>query len=49
VGSSVSSIIKEASKLINDKNAYELMASKKNPYGDGTASKKILNQLKKIS
>ena len=49
VGSSVSSIIKEASKLINDKDAYELMASKKNPYGDGTASKKILNQLKKIS
>lgn len=49
VGSSVSSIIKEASSLISDKEAYEFMASKKNPYGDGTASKKILDQLKRIS
>ena len=49
VGSSVSSIIKEASSLISDKDAYEFMASKKNPYGDGTASKKILDQLKRIS
>jgi UDP-N-acetylglucosamine 2-epimerase (non-hydrolysing) len=49
IGSSVSSIIDEASNLIDDKTAYQSMANKKNPYGDGTASTKILNQLKKIS
>ena len=34
-----------ASKLLSDKSAYEEMAHAANPYGDGTASERIVNCL----
>ena len=48
VGSSISNIINEASNLIDNRENYKLMTEIKNPYGDGTASKKIVEHLKKI-
>lgn len=35
-------IYKEANRLINDDDAYEIMSNAKNPYGDGHASEKII-------
>ena len=49
VGSSISNIITEASNLIDNKESYKFMTQIENPYGDGTASKKIVEHLKKIS
>ncbi|MEA1974079.1 MAG: UDP-N-acetylglucosamine 2-epimerase (non-hydrolyzing) [Bacillota bacterium] len=39
-------IFKEADKLINNKDAYQKMSNAINPYGDGTASEKIVNAIK---
>ena len=41
VGADSSRIINETRKLIENKVIYDKMASAKNPYGDGTASKQI--------
>lgn len=45
VGMDSQGIVDEASKLIEDSNAYQAMASKVNPYGDGTASIKIIQRI----
>jgi len=41
VGTDKGNIVREASRLISDPRAYRAMAGKKNPYGDGNASKRI--------
>ena len=46
VGSDKENIIKEVQKLLNDDTEYQRMSRAHNPYGDGKASKKILNILK---
>ncbi|MDR4503174.1 MAG: UDP-N-acetylglucosamine 2-epimerase (non-hydrolyzing) [Candidatus Scalindua sp.] len=42
VGTNRQRIVKEANKLLMDKNAYEKMSQAVNPYGDGKASKRIV-------
>ena len=42
VGTNMQRIINQATILLNDKNAYELMSRLHNPYGDGKASKRIV-------
>ena len=49
VGSSASSIVVHVKKLLEDKNFYDIMARSKNPYGDGTSSKKIVDELIKAN
>lgn len=39
-------IIADATELLTDKSVYDQMATAVNPYGDGTASKKILEAVK---
>lgn len=46
VGTDSARIVAEAEILLDDVNAYAVMASVKNPFGDGTASTKILDWLK---
>jgi UDP-N-acetylglucosamine 2-epimerase (non-hydrolysing) len=41
VGASKGSIISEVNRLLDDKHAYASMAQAHNPYGDGTAAKRI--------
>lgn len=41
VGADASVIVAETSRLLDDRNAYGQMALAHNPYGDGTASRKI--------
>ena len=48
VGSKKESIVREAQKLLDDPEEYQRMASKKNPYGDGKASERIVDLLSKI-
>ncbi len=45
VGSDTEKIYQEAMSLLNDKVAYKMMATKSNPYGDGLASKRIVEVL----
>lgn len=45
VGTDVSTIVNETHKLLDNRNEYELMSKAHNPYGDGTASKKIIKIL----
>ncbi|MEG3765072.1 non-hydrolyzing UDP-N-acetylglucosamine 2-epimerase [Alteromonas sp. 14N.309.X.WAT.G.H12] len=45
VGTDPKKIIKEVQTLIDDPYAYSAMSSKKNPYGDGGACKKIIQAL----
>lgn len=47
VGTDVDKIIGEANKLINDKAYYTEMSKAVNPYGDGAASKRIVNAILK--
>ncbi len=46
VGTNKETIIKNVSKLLEDELAYKKMSYAHNPYGDGTASEKIVNYLK---
>jgi len=46
VGTSKENIIFHTQDLLNNKESYEEMANKQNPYGDGEASKKIVQFLK---
>lgn len=46
VGTDFDVIIREASKLLNDKTEYSKMANAVNPYGDGTTSKQIVKIIK---
>ena len=42
IGTDKENIIKNVSELIDNKNKYNEMAFAHNPYGDGNASKKII-------
>ena len=48
VGSNSAIITEEAVKLVIDQDVYKSMINKKNPYGDGHASQKIVDYLLKI-
>lgn len=48
VGTNYDTIVKEASLLITDQNAYDSMAKRINPYGDGTTSQKIIEIISKV-
>jgi UDP-N-acetylglucosamine 2-epimerase (non-hydrolysing) len=45
VGTDAADIVAEASRLLADRAAYEDMASKPNPYGDGTAAAKTVRRI----
>ncbi len=47
VGTDIEKIIEEANKLINDNEYYSLMSKAVNPYGDGIASKRIVDAILK--
>jgi UDP-N-acetylglucosamine 2-epimerase (non-hydrolysing) len=49
VGTDKDKIIKEALKLLNDKTVYDKMAKAVNPYGDGNASRRIMDSNAQIS
>ena len=46
VGTNSKAIINESQKFLDDEKEYEKMSKAHNPYGDGSASKKILNFFK---
>jgi len=48
VGTNKETIIKEAQKLLDDKNEYEKMSKAHNPYGDGKACEKIVKFVKEV-
>lgn len=48
VGTNKEKIISTVQNLLDDNNAYKKMAEAVNPYGDGLASKRIVDVLKKI-
>ncbi|MFU2485941.1 non-hydrolyzing UDP-N-acetylglucosamine 2-epimerase [Thauera sp. WH-1] len=45
IGTDADTIVAEASRLLDDADAYHAMASKVNPYGDGTASQRIVRRI----
>jgi len=45
VGMDADTIVREASRLLDDPAAYRAMATRANPYGDGTASVKIVRKI----
>ena len=45
VGTDTELIIKEAQELIDNEDAYEQMAMSHNPYGNGSASEKIVKYI----
>jgi UDP-N-acetylglucosamine 2-epimerase (non-hydrolysing) len=45
VGVDENTIVYEANRLLTNRDAYEVMARAKNPYGDGNAAKLILKEL----
>ncbi len=45
VGTSRHRIVAETKRLLTDAEAYRSMASKKNPYGDGKAAKRIVDEI----
>ncbi|MCK4596171.1 UDP-N-acetylglucosamine 2-epimerase (non-hydrolyzing), partial [candidate division WOR-3 bacterium] len=47
VGTDKKKIVGTVSKLLTDKNLYNSMSGKKNPYGDGNASQRIHNYIRK--
>lgn len=49
VGTDVERIVAEVEKLLSDAAYYQAASSKKNPYGDGTASKTIVDFIKKLT
>ena len=49
VGTNKKLIIDETCKVLNDEKYYNSFLASSNPYGDGTACKKIVNHLKKIN
>ena len=48
VGTNRAKIVSEAMDLLNNAQRYKLMSERHNPYGDGKASKRIINSLKAI-
>ena len=49
VGTNVDVIVSAIAQLMDDDAAYEAMSFAHNPYGDGSASVRILNHLTKAS
>jgi UDP-N-acetylglucosamine 2-epimerase (non-hydrolysing) len=49
VGTNVELIVKEVSVLLNDNGAYQAMSAAHNPYGDGSASRRIVDHLKSVN
>jgi UDP-N-acetylglucosamine 2-epimerase (non-hydrolysing) len=47
VGTDISRIIQEGSRLLNDETAWRDMSKKENPYGDGKAARRIADYLGK--
>lgn len=47
IGTNKLSIVKEANELLNDKEKYHSISNKINPFGDGKASERILENIKK--
>lgn len=47
VGTNIDSIVEEFSKLMDNPKEYQSMSEAKNPYGDGTSAKQIVNTLLK--
>lgn len=45
VGTDPAAIVNEASRLLDDPAAYQAMATRANPYGDGTAAIKIVRRI----
>jgi UDP-N-acetylglucosamine 2-epimerase (non-hydrolysing) len=45
VGMEADDIVREASRLLDNRAAYDAMATRANPYGDGTASQKIVRKI----
>ena len=45
VGTDTDTIVAEASRLLDDPAAYQTMATRANPYGDGTAAIKIVRRI----
>ena len=45
IGTDAADIVGEGSRLLDDEDAYRAMASKANPYGDGTAAAKIVQRI----
>jgi len=45
IGTDAGNIVKEASRLLDDPTAYQEMANKINPYGDGTAGIQIVKRI----
>ena len=48
VGTEADNVYNEAKKLLVDKNEYDKMSEAKNPYGDGFASKYIVDEIVKV-
>jgi UDP-N-acetylglucosamine 2-epimerase (non-hydrolysing) len=48
VGTNRESIIKEAQKLLDNKEEYEKMSKAHNPYGDGKACERIVEFIKDV-
>lgn len=48
VGTNKNKIVQEANNLLSDKNFYESMSKLHNPYGDGNASKRIVDFISKL-
>jgi len=48
VGVKKESIVKNSVKLLTDKNLYQKMSKKKNPYGDGKSSQRIVKIISEI-
>ena len=48
VGTNKESIVKEAQKLLDNKDEYDKMSKAHNPYGDGKACEKIVKFLKEV-
>jgi len=46
VGTNKAKIVKEANSLLTDKARYAAMSTLHNPYGDGKASKRIVEHIK---
>jgi len=49
VGTDTDLIVKNAENLLNDRTTYEKMARAHNPYGDGKACKRIIDNIQKVS
>ena len=47
VGTNVDMIVENLNQLLTDESAYQAMSFAHNPYGDGKACQRILNELEK--